>query len=111
MLIADAIAMNEARNSGPGPIPEGEAGAAENAPFVSTCMAVASDYAEACGWRLRNSVLTRSDIWGFVWRIDFVTKDQDQNSKCVARMVCWSAQGDHTVMGTATYFAQSLEPL
>lgn len=111
MLITDAIAMNEARNAGPGPTPEGEASAAENAPFISACMIVASDYAEACGWRLRDSVLTHSDVWGFVWRIDFLTKEQDPNSRFVARMVCWSAETASTVMGTATYFAQPLEPL
>lgn len=102
--------MNETQRLCPGPAPEGETGAAENPAFVSACMSVVSDHAAAYGWRLRNSMLTHSDVWGFVWRIDFLTKDQDPDSKFVARMVCWSAQEHATVVGTATYFAQPLEP-
>ncbi len=102
--------MSEPEELCPGPMPDGETTVAENPSFVSACMSVVSDHVAAYGWRLRNSKLTHSDVWGFVWRIDFLTKDQDPSSKFVARMVCWSAQEDATVMGTATYFAQLLEP-
>ena len=110
-LITDMIAMNDAQQLCPGPAPKDETRVAENPAFISACMSVVSDHADAYGWRLRNSMLTHSDAWGFVWRIDFLTKDQDPESAFVARMVCWSAEEDARVMGTATYFGRPLEPL
>jgi hypothetical protein len=103
--------MNETQKLSPGPAPEGETSVAENPAFVSACMSMISGHAAAYGWQLRNSKLTHSDVWGFVWRIDFLTKEQDPGSKSVARMVCWSAQEDAALVGTATYFAYPLEPL
>lgn len=102
--------MNETQQLCPGPESKGETGMVENPAFVGACMSVVTEQAAAYGWRLRNSMLTHSGVWGFVWRIDFLTKDQDPGSKFVARMVCWSAQENAAVMGTATYFAQPLEP-
>jgi len=102
--------MSEPEELRPGPVPDGETAVVENPSFVNACMSVVSDHANAYGWQLRNSMLTHSDVWGFVWRIDFLTKDQDPSSEFVARMVCWSAEDDAAVMGTATYFARQLEP-
>lgn len=104
------MVMSEQEALDPGPVPNGETPVADNPCFVGACMSVVSDHAAAYDWRLKNSKLTHSEVWGFVWRIDFLTRDQDPNSKFVARMVCWSARKDATVMGTATYFAQQLEP-
>ena len=102
--------MNKTEKLCRGPVPDGETAVGENPSFISACMSVVSDHADAFGWRVRNSILTHTDFWGFVWRIDFLTKDQDPSSEFVARMVCWSAEDDAAVMGTATYFAQQLEP-
>lgn len=96
--------MNEKEKLYPSPLPDGEA-PADNAAFVSACISVASDRAAALGWRLGKSVLTRSDIWGLVWRVDFKAKDHRENSPHVSRMILWGT-ADGVVLGTATIFGQ-----
>jgi hypothetical protein len=108
----DLTPMNETdygtELSFPGAVPDGETAAPENQPFVSMCTSKASRIAAARGWRLGKSLLTHSDTWGFIWRIDF--KYQDDDSRFVSRFVCWSLEGDPAVYGTAMYH-ENLEPL
>lgn len=103
--------MNETQQFCPGPKPDGETAVAENPPFVSACMSLASGEAASLGGRLGKSLLTHSDIWGFIWRVDFQTKYLGQDGKFVIRFVCWSGEDDNAIMGTATYPAMGLEPL
>jgi len=105
--------MNDAERiyPGPGPEPVGETPVAGNPAFVSACMSVVSGDAAALGWRLGNSVLTHSGIWGFVFRVDYQTKSQTQNSKVVNRYICWSAETDDEVAGTAAMSGRNLKPL
>jgi len=105
-----ARAMNETQQLCPGPKPDGETVVPENPAFVSACMSLASSDAASVGLRLGKSLLTHSDIWGFIWRVDFQTKDFEQDNKFVIRFVCWSAEDNNAVMGTATYPAMGLEP-
>jgi hypothetical protein len=108
----DLTVMNEPEHETeplcPGPVPEGETAVAENPSFVSACTAVASRRAAALGWRLGKSILTQSDRWGLIWRIDF--QYQGINWPLVNRFVCWSPEGDPVVYGTVTYH-ENLEPL
>src|ERR1700693_3721235 len=103
-------AMNETEKLCPGPVPEDETVTVEKPAFVSACMSIASSDAAALGWRLGKSILTHSDVWGFVWRIDFRTKDHAQDPEFANRLVCWGSE-DGTALGTATYFGQRLERL
>lgn len=73
-------------------------------------MSLASSEAASVGGRLEKSLLTHSDIWGFIWRVDFLTSYLGQDGKFVIRFVCWSAEDNDAVMGTATYPAFGLEP-
>ncbi len=53
------------------------------------------------GCHLGSYILTHSDVWGFVFRIDIQSKYQIQSSKPTHRFICWSAEEDDTVAGTA----------
>ena len=103
--------MNEIEQFDPGPKPDGETVVAENPTFVSACMAVASSDVASIGGRLGKSLLTHSDIWGFIWRVDFLINYLGQDGRFVIRFVCWSAEDNDAVMGTASYPAWGLEPL
>jgi hypothetical protein len=107
----DVMAMNETQRLHPGPTPEGETPVTDNPPFVNACTTLASSQAASFGLRFGKSILTHSDVWGFIWRIDFLVKEQRPDSKQVCRLVCWSAEDNNEIMGTATFVAQPLEPL
>jgi hypothetical protein len=106
--------MNETKNETkpmcPGPAPEGETVVVDNPAFASVCMTLASSQASSYGWRLGKSLLTHSDVWGFIWRIDFRVKVQSQYSSSVSRLVFWSVEDNNAINGTATYLTE-LEPL
>jgi len=97
--------MNDTQKLYPSAEPNGETAAAENSVFVNACMSMISDRAAALGWHLGRSLLTRSDVWGLVWRIDFKAKDHPESSPYVNRVICWGSP-DGTVSGTATVFGQ-----
>jgi hypothetical protein len=46
--------------------------------FANKCMAALARDAEALGWRYGRSVLSRSDRWGWVWRVDIVGRNGDR---------------------------------
>jgi len=89
----------------PSPALDGEAPVAESPAFVAACMSIVSDRAAALGWRLGKSILTHSDVWGLVWRIDFQARGHPKGSHYVNRVICWGS-ADGTVLGTATVFGQ-----
>jgi hypothetical protein len=97
--------MNEAEKLYPSPEPAGESVATEYPAFVNACRAIVSDNAAALGWHLGRSLLTRSEVWGLVWRIDFEAKGHPEGSPLVNRVICWGGP-DGTVSGTATVFGQ-----
>lgn len=95
----------------PGPEPEGETPAPENQAFVSACMSAASARAASVGWRLGKSILTHSDAWGFLFRIDLQSPDESQNLYVSHRLVFWSAGKAPTIAGTALFPDFDLKPL
>jgi hypothetical protein len=107
----ESSAMSDTENMCPGPVPDGETPAPENPAFVSACISVISSDAAATGWHLGNSILTHNDVWGFVFRIDIQPEPRTENSERVSRFVCWSAEEDDTVAGTAVYSARKIKPL
>jgi hypothetical protein len=102
--------MNQTQRLYPSALPDGEAAMAGAPSFESACMSVVSDLATVHGWHLGKSILTRSDVWGLVWRIDFQVRGQSQDSKLINRYVCWGT-ADGKVLGTAAIFSQKVEPL
>jgi hypothetical protein len=102
--------MNQKPGSYPSAVPEGETVVAENLIFVNACMSVVSIDASSLGWRLGKSVLTHSDVWGLVWRIDFQVPGQSEDSELINRFICWGS-ADDGVLGTAAVCRQNIEPL
>ncbi len=103
--------MNQTERRYPGPVPDGETPVLENPTFVNACMSVVSGRAASIGWRLGKSILTRSDVWGFVFRIDLQSKHQVQSAEVGHRFICWRAQEDDAVMGSALIPGRNLKPL
>src|SRR6266576_3728575 len=81
--------MSQTQGLSPSIMPENEVELQSDPPFVATCMARIENDAEKLGWRFGNSILTRSDNWGLVWRVDFHTKSEPADSTSVNRVVCW----------------------
>ena len=96
-------AMNQTKRLYPSRLPDGETAVDESPAFVAAYKSLASDHAAAIGWRLGKSVLTQSNVWGLVWRIDFRTNGQPQDSKLVNRFICWG-KPDGEILGTALVF-------
>ncbi len=95
----------------PGPEPDGETPVSDNPAFVSACMSVVLRDAAVMGCRLGSYILTHSDVWGFVFRIDLQSKYRIQSSKPTHRFICWSAEEDDKVAGTALIPGYKLKPL
>jgi hypothetical protein len=94
----------------PGQEPDGETPVPGSPAFVDAGVSVVTDLAAALGWRLGRSILTHSDIWGLVWRVDFQVKGQSQDSKLINRFICWGT-ADGKVLGTATTCSLNIAPL
>jgi hypothetical protein len=83
---------------------------ADNPAFVSACMARVSARAAAVGWRLGNSILTHSDIWGFVFRIDIQIEGEGHYPEFAQRYICWSGDQDDSIAGTAVVYVKNWSP-
>lgn len=94
----------------PRPEPEGETPVSDEPAFASACMSIISQDAARLGWRLGKGILTHSDVWGCVFRIDFQVRGQARDSKLINRIICWGT-ADGTTLGTATVFSRKIEPL
>ena len=91
-------------------VPDRETVVTDEPSFVEACKAAFSAEAQQFQWVFENSLLTRSQRWGLVWRADFVVAGlQKSCSHFVDRAMCWgSADG---VEGTAVAFGQRIAPL
>jgi hypothetical protein len=103
--------LNRSERICPAPEPDGETPVPENPAFLSACMRKISTRAALSGARLGKSLLTHSEIWGFVFRIDIQSKAKAQNPEFNHRFICWSAEEDDAVMGTALIPGYKLKPL
>jgi hypothetical protein len=101
--------MSQLQDMIPSVAPENELEVPDDPSFVATCMAWIADDAERLGWRFGNSTLTQSDKWGLVWRVDFRTKNQSEQSASVKRVLCWRRPGEDDV-GIA-FIGKMVEPL
>jgi hypothetical protein len=106
-----STSQSELERMCPGPEPEGERPVSGNPAFVDACMSNVSSRRKSNDWRLGNSVVTHSDEWGYVFRIDFQSSDQIQGSEISHRLVCWSAEEGDAVAGTALYPGLGLKSL
>lgn len=102
--------MNQKPGLYPSAVPKGETVVAGNPIFVNACMSIVSIDASSLGWRLGKSILTHSDVWGLVWRIDFQVPDQSADLELINRFICWGS-ADGGVLGTATVCRENIELL
>lgn len=102
--------MNWMDSSYPSLVPDGETKVEDNAAFLAACSSKASSFATAHGWYLGGSVLTHSDKWGLVYRIDYRIKGQTPNSSVVNRFICWATPGGE-ILGMAFLCGQNIEAL
>lgn len=68
----------------PGPKPDGETIIPSDPKFVEKCRAVFADDAKEYGWQFGQSVLSKSEQWGTVWRADIISPNNYP-----ARVVVW----------------------
>jgi hypothetical protein len=95
----------------PNAAPGGETPVSDNPVFVSACMARISEDAKQVGWRFGNSILTHSDTWGFVFRIDLHSEHDTPKSKWITRYIYWSGETHDQIIGAALVNCENVDPL
>jgi hypothetical protein len=80
------IADDHERRGFPPNEPVGERTVDDDA-FATECMTLMRPFAET-NWELSKPVITRSEKWGLVCRVDFAIVGQDISPR-VNRIVCW----------------------
>ena len=103
-------AMSQSQDISPSLVPQSELRVSNAPSFVASCMARITPDVEKFSWRIGNSILTQSDQWGLVWRADFQTKAESEQSRYVNRVVCWRRPGE-TDVAAAFAFGQKVERL
>jgi hypothetical protein len=94
-------------------VPTNEVVLAPDPAFEAECMSEISDGAKEDNWRFKNSILTKSEKWGIVWRIDFDMPGQPANYGLVNRVACWRKPEEtgNGPSGTYIAFGQRISPL
>jgi len=73
--------------------PESEEVASADPSFATACLSEASRMAAAANWELGQPVLTRSERWGTICRLDFTIRGREPGP-LVNRIVCWRNADD-----------------
>jgi hypothetical protein len=88
-------AEDRAQDQQPPLAPEAEMVTADVA-FSENCLATVNDFiAKSNGrlqWELGRPLVTRSDKWGLIWRVDFNDGGPDL-APYISRIVCWKTPG------------------
>jgi hypothetical protein len=74
----------------PSSTPQDEIALDDESSFVDECMARIADDVERFGWRLGKSIVTRSNEWGLVWRVDLL---ETPSLGRIRRIICWRPPG------------------
>jgi hypothetical protein len=90
----------------PSAVPQDETILPNDEIYAEKCKALLADDAKEFGWHFKNSLLTKSDKWGLVWRVDV----QRANASHLTRLAIWRAHHDDDGYGLA-YFSSVKEPL
>jgi len=77
--------------------------------FLNACKTLIAEDAEKFEWSFGKSLLTRSERWGLIWRVDFVTR-YSPAPNCTNRIMCWrDASG--SAIGLWIAFSRPIAPL
>jgi hypothetical protein len=112
LLIGEVHAMKDVNEMRPPSVPASDETQIKPDPsFEAECMAALADTANQNNWQFKNSLLTRSEKWGLVWRVDFVTPVGTRPG-AGNRATCWrlpeQAEGE---LGLSIDFKQGRQPL
>jgi hypothetical protein len=99
--------MVEAKDMYPPAEPQDETAARDDL-FAQACRDAFAHVESDLGWKIGNSLVTRSDRWGFIWRADLDVRAGPPS--LVNRIICWGS-GGRDIAGTATVFGRSIPPL
>lgn len=93
---AKPIAMGDGQVFPP-PSPVGESPALDELPTVASCKSMVSKLAVSKSWRLNSQLVTKSDRWGVVLRVDFEMRVTA--APRVNRIICWrTPSGKHSLV-------------
>ena len=83
-----------------------------DAHFEAECKAEISDISESLGYVFKSSILTKSEKWGLIWRVDFEIRGRTNRLGVVNRVVCWRKpdQAGERV-GVSVGFGQRISPI
>jgi hypothetical protein len=99
--------MDETSKWHPNPTPQCETVVDDEPSLVEACMARIADDVERCGWRLGKSIVTRSEEWGLVWRIDLLGAPLLGR---IRRIICWRPPGGDDI-GFALVYVEDADKL
>jgi len=102
------VPFNDGDLSYPDREPHGEVVVDHDEAFMAVCMAHFADCEGRQGWEIQNSILTRSETWGLVWRADILRPWDLQLARTddVNRLICWGSAD-----GIGTAFIPGCKPL
>jgi hypothetical protein len=107
LILLAAARAADAQNEYPTLEPDGEVLAAEGGDFAKDCLARVTEMAENLDFAVAGEpVLTRSERWGLIWRVDFAYRDSNY---LVNRFVC--AQHGRGGPAIVVAIGQDLVPL
>jgi hypothetical protein len=82
----------------------------QNVSFQARCVEIFEDRSERLHWALIKSLLTQTDKWGLVWRVDFKDTEYKTSDMNINRMVCWIDESTNQIWDL-TDFGQNIAPL
>jgi hypothetical protein len=87
-LVVTTNAQSEELDPIPPVAPEGEKIIAENSSFAEDCLSLYDKLIKRSKWVLGTSLVTQSERWGEIFRVDFKIPEDDL-SPLVNRLICW----------------------
>jgi hypothetical protein len=110
LLLSLGVAMNAQSEEldVPSIAPEGEKVLPANSSFAADCLLPWNDLITKSGWVLGVSIVTQSERWGEVLRVDFKIPGEDL-SPLVNRLICWRTAAGHLQISVA--IGQNVPPL
>jgi hypothetical protein len=90
--------------------PEEEVVLVDEPTFLNACKSLIAEDADRFEWSFGKSLLTRSERWGLIWRVDFVTRFSP-GSNCANRIImCW-VDASGSPIGLWIAFSRPIAPL
>ena len=88
--------------------PSSEALEVDDSSYVEKCRVMVDKFLTGLNCRIGQSLLTKEDNWGLVWRGDFTGPNHDF-SPLINRIVCWQTSSEDITIQIA--IAQRMRPL